>query len=226
MLSAWGALADVHYRACAWPGVRGQRYVFNGDFVDRGEQGCELLLTLLALKVRIAGWFLKPNSFWPPNTQCACQIYCPKIRGGGCRLSIQIMCFWFGCGTFPVPLWSVSSLQGNHEDLTTCELLVLATILAFYIHTYDYCCSFCLWIQRRNYPQIFDLLVQCFHQRVQGGSISLAWLPELQYCCFFKFHKNWAQSAGAAFVCTSRRCGRYFHCPCWITAVGLLLGGC
>jgi len=48
-----GSLSDLYtlLEACGWPGAKGQRYVFNGDFVDRGEHGCELLLILLALKV-------------------------------------------------------------------------------------------------------------------------------------------------------------------------------
>jgi len=50
-----GSLPDLAHilNKVGWPGTRfgmTRRYVFNGDFVDRGPHGCEVLLTLLALK--------------------------------------------------------------------------------------------------------------------------------------------------------------------------------
>ena len=47
-----GSLSDVHriFQLAGWPGPN-NTFIFNGDFIDRGDRGVEVLATLLALKI-------------------------------------------------------------------------------------------------------------------------------------------------------------------------------
>jgi hypothetical protein len=47
-----GSLADIHriFQLAGWPGP-GNTFIFNGDFVDRGDRGVEVIAMLFALKI-------------------------------------------------------------------------------------------------------------------------------------------------------------------------------